>query len=176
MLMKRNRIIGNMESKYWVRMHKFRVKIPKLVQESKSFDEENGNTLWWDSICKEMKNIRHDFEVWEKYISELPPGYQKITFHMLFDVKIGKTFRRKEQFVADGHNTKTQSAMTYLSVVSRDLIQIALKIAALNDLDVLACDIQTVYFTADCRERVWVVAGPKIWIRGWKEHAGGFQS
>ena len=52
--------------------------------------------------------------------------------------------------------------MTYLSVVSRDSVWIALTIAALNDLDVLACDIQNVYLTADCRERLWVVAGPKF--------------
>ena len=32
----------------------------------------------------------------------------------------------------------------------------------LNDLDVLTCDIQNAYLTADCRERVWVVAGPEF--------------
>ena len=49
-LAKRNRIIGKLKSKYWVRTHKFGVKIPKSVQEAKSFDEENGNTLWWETI------------------------------------------------------------------------------------------------------------------------------
>ena len=44
--------------------------------------------------------------------------------------------------------------------MSRDSVQIALKIADLNDLDILACDIQSAYLTADCREQVWVVAGP----------------
>ena len=39
--------------------------------------------------------------------------------------------------------------MTYSSVVSRDSDRIALTIAALNDLDVLACDIHNVYITAD---------------------------
>jgi hypothetical protein len=32
----------------------------------------------------------------------------------------------------------------------------------LNDLDVLACDIQNACLTADCRERVWVTAGPEF--------------
>ena len=112
-MVRRNRIIGKLKSKYWVRTHKFGVKIPKSVQESKAFDEEKGNTLWWDGICKEMKNIRPDFEVREKYISELPPGYQNITCHMIFDVKIGKNFRRKARFFADGNNTKTPGAMPY---------------------------------------------------------------
>ncbi len=53
-LQKRNRIIAKLKTKYWVRTHKFGVKIPKTVKEAKRFDEENGNTLWWDAICKEM--------------------------------------------------------------------------------------------------------------------------
>ena len=32
----------------------------------------------------------------------------------------------------------------------------------LNDLDVLTCDIQNAYLTENCRERVWVVAGPEF--------------
>ena len=38
-LVKRNRIIGKLRSKYWVRTHKFGVKIPKSVQEANAFDE-----------------------------------------------------------------------------------------------------------------------------------------
>jgi hypothetical protein len=98
------------------------VKIPKSVEEAKRFDEENGDTLWWDAICKEMKNVRPAFEVWEKLISELPPGYQKITGHMIFDVKMGENFRRKARFMADGHKTQTPAAMCYSSVVSRDSV------------------------------------------------------
>jgi hypothetical protein len=70
-LQKRNRIIAKLKTKYWVRTHKFGVKIPKTIKEAKLFDEENGNTLWWDAIC--------NFEVWDKDVLELPPRYQKIT-------------------------------------------------------------------------------------------------
>ena len=52
--------------------------------------------------------------------------------------------------------------MTYLSVVSRDSFRITMTIEALNYLDVLACDIQNAYLAANCRERVWVVAGPEF--------------
>jgi hypothetical protein len=147
-LNKRNRIISKLKAKYWVRTHKFGVKIPKSVEEAKRFDEENGDTLWMDAIRKEMKNVRPAFEVWEKDISELPPGYQQITGHMIFDVKMGENFRRKARFVADGHKTKTPAVTCYSSVVSRDSVRIALTIAALNDLDILACDIQNAYLTA----------------------------
>jgi hypothetical protein len=144
-LQKRNRIIAKLKTKYWVRAHKFGVKIPKTVKEAKLFDKENGNALWWDAICKEMKNVRPAFEFWEKDVSRLPPGYQKITCHMIFDVKIGENFRRKARFVADGHKTKMPAAMTYALVVSTDLVCIALTIAALNDLDIMACDIQNAH-------------------------------
>ena len=60
-----------------------------------------------------MKNIRPDFEVWEKDILVLPPGYQNITCHMIFDVNMGKKVRRKVIFVADRHNTKIPGEMPY---------------------------------------------------------------
>ena len=129
---------------------------------AKSFDKENVNTLWWDAICKEMKNIRPAFEVSEKDISELPLGYQNITCHMIFDVKTGENFRRKAQFLADGHSTKPPVAVTYSSVVYRYSVRIPLTIAALTDLDVLVYDIQNAYLTAECRERVYMAAGLKF--------------
>ena len=52
--------------------------------------------------------------------------------------------------------------MTYSSVVSRDSVRIALTIAALNDLKVMACDIQNAYLTADCREKIWTIGGPEF--------------
>jgi hypothetical protein len=96
-------------------------------------------------------------------VSDLPPGYQQITCHMIYgDVKIGENIRRKARFVADSHKTKNLALMTYLSVVSRESVQIILTVAALNGLDILACNIQNVYSTANCRERIWTRAGPKF--------------
>ena len=54
-LKKRNRILAKVKSKYWLRTHKFGIRIPKSVEEAKKIDEQNGDTLWWDAICKEMK-------------------------------------------------------------------------------------------------------------------------
>ena len=71
--------------------------------------------------------------------------------------------RRKARFVAGGHTTEVpDSIITYSSVVSRDSVRIALTIAGLNDLKVLACDIQNAYLTADCREKIWTIAGPEF--------------
>ena len=55
---KRNIIILKVKSKYWMRTHKFGIRVPKSVAEAKRLKEENGDTLWWDAVCKEMKNVR----------------------------------------------------------------------------------------------------------------------
>ena len=159
---KRNRILAKVKSKYWVRTHKFGIKIPKNALEAKAFDAENGDTLWWDAICKEMRNVRPAFEVWDKPQEDIPVGYQEVKCHLIFDVKMGENFRRKARFVAGGHTTEVPSALTYASVVSRDSVRIALTIAALNGLELLACDIQNAYLTADCREKIWTKAGPEF--------------
>ena len=117
-LNKRNCIILKVKSKYWSRMCKFGIRIPKSVKEAKQLDQENGDTQWWDAICKEMQNVRPAFEVWEKGIDKIPIGYQKIRCHMIFDVKLSEKFRRKARFVAGGHATETPMLLTYSSVVS----------------------------------------------------------
>jgi len=78
-----------------------------------------------------MKNFHITFEEYQGSISGLPPGYQKIKCHMIFDIKMGENFHRKVCMVAGGHTTKMLSSLTYSSVVSRDSVKIALMIAAL---------------------------------------------
>lgn len=159
---KRDRIIAKVKSKYWLRTHKFGIRVPKTVEEAKRLDQENGNTLWWDAICKEMRNVRIAFEVFDGNEKEIPPGYQRVNCHIIFDVKMGENFRRKARMVAGGHTTEAPATLTYSSVVSRDSVRIALTIAALNDLQVLACDIQNAYLTAKCREKIYTIAGPEF--------------
>ena len=159
---KRNRIITKTKSKYLLRTHKFGIEIPKSVMQARQIDAKCGNTLWWDAICKEMKNVRPALEVFEGGIEKLPSGYQEIKCHMIFDVKIGENFHRKAWLVAGGHTTEAPDTLTYSSVVSRDSVRIALTIAALNGLQVMACNIQNAYLTADCREKIWTRAGPEF--------------
>ena len=84
---------------------------------------------------------------------------------MIFDFKMLDSdglFRRKARYVAGGHTTENPAALTYTSTVSQYLVRIALTLAALNGLDVLACDIQNTYLTAQLREKIWTVAGPEF--------------
>ena len=64
-LKKLNRIISNIKYKYWVQTHKYGIKVPNNAEQAKAVDKKNGNTLWWDSIKQDMKNVCPYFEEWE---------------------------------------------------------------------------------------------------------------
>ena len=109
-----------------------------------------------------MRNVRPAFEVWENEVEHIPPGYQQIKCHMIFDVKMGENFRHKARFDAGGHTKETPTSLTYSSVVSRDSVRIIVLAAPLNGLQVVACDIQNAYLTASCHEKIWTYAGPEF--------------
>jgi hypothetical protein len=102
-------------------------------------DTENYNTIWKDAVRKEMKNVQVAFKILNGD-EAVPPTYQEIRCHMIFDVKI-EYIHHKARCVAGVHTTDTPHAMTYVSVVSRESVRIALTLAALNYLDVKMADI-----------------------------------
>jgi hypothetical protein len=159
-LKKRNRIIATVTKRYHKRTHKFGIQVPKTWDESVKLDEKNGNTLCQDAIRKEMNKVRIAFKVLNGE-EAIPPTYQEIRCHMIFDVKL-EDFQRKALFVALGHTTATHHVMTYASVVSRKSVRITLTLAALNDLDVMMGDIENSYLTATITEKVWTVICPEF--------------
>ena len=78
-----------------------------------------------DAIKKEMKKVMVAFEEIDGNPHELQ-GFQQITGHLVFDLKLSEGFRRKARYCADGHKTKPPSSVTYSTVVSRDLVRIIL--------------------------------------------------
>ena len=166
-IQKRNRIISKVKAKYWRTTHKFGVRLPKSVKEALELDRINKNHLWEDSMKKEMGKACVAYEevegctpddVRDNKVPQLR-SFQEIKCHIIFDVKMD--FTRKARFVAGGHMTEAPSSLTYSSVVSRDSVKIAFLLAALNDLDIMACDIGNAYLNAPCREKIWFEAGPE---------------
>ena len=96
-----------------------------------------------------MKNIQPEFYPWEKPEGDIPPGYQDIKCHLMFEINMGENFLRKARFVAGGHMMDTPSTLTYAFVVSSDLVRIDLTIAALNGIGIFSCDIKNAYLTAE---------------------------
>ena len=56
----------------------FYAHLAEAFNEAIDSERENGNTLWWDVVCQEMKNVCPSFETWEKLEGDIPPGYQDI--------------------------------------------------------------------------------------------------
>ena len=144
-------------ARYLKKTHKFGIELPKSVAHALELDRRNGNTLWADAIAKEMKDVRPAFKILDPADAD-PVGHQRIRCHMIFDIKM-EDFRRKARLVAGGHVTEAPATMTYASVVARDTVRIALLLAALNDLDLMSCNIGNAYLNAKCRERIWFFAG-----------------
>ena len=71
-------------------------------------------------------------------------------------------FRRKALFVAGGHTTNPPEESTYAGVVSRESVRIDFTLAALNDLDIFAADIQNAYLTSPCGENIIFTCGPEF--------------
>lgn len=160
-LKKRNRIIAAVSKRYHKREFKYGFRIPKTVEEAREIDKEEGNTLWMDSVEKEMSAVNVAFKFLDdEYI--IPPGYTEVNgSHLIFTIKM-EDFRRKSRYVAGGHTVSAPATLTYASVVSRETVRIALTLAALNDLEVKASDIQNAYLTAPCSEKVWLKAGTEF--------------
>ena len=141
------------------RTHKFGIEVPRTIKRALEIDQETGTDFWYKAIGKEMTNNASAFEILD-FIEAggvVPPGYTKITCHMIFDIKMD--FTRKARFVAGGHLTDPPKESVYSSVVSRESVRLFFLIAALNDLDILACDIQNAYLNAGTKEKNWFVAG-----------------
>ena len=149
-LRRRDRILKKVKSRYWAKTHKYGIELPKSVAAALAVDRKTGTDFWMKAIEKEMKNVMPAFEFRDGNI--VPIGYNWIDCHMIFDVKMDLT--RKARLVAGGHQTDVPSESTYSSVVSRDSVRIAFTLAALNDLDVLAADVQNAYLNAPTKERV----------------------
>ena len=113
-LQKRNSIVAKVKSKYWILTHRFCIKVPKSVTEVIAIDRENRDTLCWDAICKEMKNICIDFEEFKGDKEDIPPGYQFVNCHVVFDIKMFEGFRRKAHMVV--RSCDRSSRITHLLI------------------------------------------------------------
>jgi Reverse transcriptase (RNA-dependent DNA polymerase) len=159
-LKKRERIIKKVKSRHLRRTHKFGIEIPAMVEQAFEIDRQTRTTLWRDAIEKEFTNVKPAFEIRDD-LTVGPPGFKEIQCHLIFDEK-AETLKRKAQYVAGGHMTDPPKDAVYSSVVSRDSVRLFFLIAALNDLQIKACDVQNAYINAPTKEKVWFRAGQEL--------------
>jgi hypothetical protein len=72
-LKRRERIIAKIDSQFAKKTHTFGIAVPSTVNDALQMDKENGNTMWWDSIKKEMRNVRVAFNILDDN-ENLPPA------------------------------------------------------------------------------------------------------
>ena len=83
----RTRILAKVKTCYVKRTHKFGIELPKTVEQELEIDCCTRATFWRNAIAKEMKTVGVAFDVLEK--GEVAPvGYSKISYHLVFDVKM----------------------------------------------------------------------------------------
>ena len=87
---------------------------------------------------------------------KLTVGYKEIKYHMVLDIK--RDLTQKARLVVSGHLKDPQKESVFSSVVTRDSILITFSYAALNDLDILAGDVQNTYLNAPTKEKCWFKA------------------
>jgi hypothetical protein len=121
--------------------------------------------FWRKAINKEMSRVKIAWKTDDGHTPQqvregkVPKftGFQEIGCHIVFDIKMD--FMRKAWFVAGGHTTTAPSLITYSSVVSRNSIRLAFLITALNDINIMSCDLENAYLNAPCREKIWFEGG-----------------
>jgi hypothetical protein len=86
------------------------------IKNAIDLDKKNGNQLWQEAIKTELKQLT-DYQTFIVIDSgeEIPTGYQKVTYHMVFDVKYD--LRHKARLIAGGNCTVNDKEDIYSGVV-----------------------------------------------------------
>jgi Reverse transcriptase (RNA-dependent DNA polymerase) len=158
-LQKREVILSKIKARLRKTTNKYGIEIPNSMRHAFEIDKLNGNTIWRDTIAKEMTEMGIGFEILEEN-EQGPKGWSKVTGHLVWDVKMD--FTRKARWVLDGHLTPNPIGSTYAGVVSRDSVRIAFTYAALNDVDIFAVDIRNAYLQAPSSQKDYIVCGPEF--------------
>jgi hypothetical protein len=103
--------------------YKCGIQFPKGIKNAINLDKKNGNNLWEEAIKTELKQLT-DYETFMVLDSgeDIPKGYQKIPYHIVFDVKYD--LRHKVRLVAGGNWTVNDKEDIYSGVVRMDTVRI----------------------------------------------------
>ena len=167
-ILKSNRIISKVKSRYWKTTHKFGITLPKTINKALQINNITGTAFWRKTINKEMSKVKISWKVDDGHtpnearaaLATTFVGFQEVGCYLIFDVNM--EFTRKARFVAGGHTTEAPSLITYFSVVSRESVRLAFTIATLNGVDVMSCNLENAYLNAMCCRKIWFEGGTKF--------------
>ena len=90
----------------------------------------------------------------------IPRGYQKIPYHLLFDVKFD--LRHRARFDAGDNGTVNEKEDIYSGVVRMDTVRIGVFLGELYGPSCCACDIGNAFLFGKTKEKVYITAGPEF--------------
>jgi hypothetical protein len=113
---------------------KFGIRIPRNTKEALIFDKENNNSLWAETIAKEMDAL-HRLDCFEfhepNFNFKRSEGWQFASMHMIYDVK-QEDLRHKARFVVGGHMVDSTSHITYSSTIQDITIRLLMILSIKN--------------------------------------------
>jgi hypothetical protein len=141
--------------------YKFGIQVSKEIKNAIDLDKKNGNQLWQEAIETELKQLTdHQTFIVLDSVEDIPIGYQKVPYHMVFDVKYD--LRHKTRLVAGGNWTVNDKEDIYSGVVFMDTIRIRFFLGELYGLSCRACDIRNAFLYGKTKEKVYITASPKF--------------
>ena len=142
--------------------YKFGVEVPASTKKALEMDRKNGNKARQESIDLELKQIK-EYEVFKvlKEGEPLPPGFKRIPYHLVFDVKFDG--RLKSRLVAGGHRSPdVPKEEVFSPVVSMEAVRLGFLMAKMNGLKVCAGDVGNAFLHGITREKLYIVAGEEF--------------
>jgi hypothetical protein len=139
--------------------YKFSIQVLKGIKNSIDLYKKNGNQLWQEAIKTEIKQLT-DYQTFIVLDSgeDIPTGYQKIPYHMVFDVEY--FLRHKTRLVAGGNWTVNDKEDIYSEVVRMDTVRIGFFLGELYGLSCCACDIGNAFSYGRTKEKINITASP----------------
>jgi hypothetical protein len=126
----------------------FGFQFPRAIRNDTSPDKRNKNNLWQEAIETELKQLTdYDNFIALASVEDIPMEYQKIQYHIVFDVKYD--LRHKARLVAGSKWTVNDKEDIYSGAAQMDTIGIDFFLGELYKLSCRACDIgNALYITA----------------------------
>jgi hypothetical protein len=142
--------------------YKFGIQVPKGIKNAIDIDKY-GNQLCQEAISSELKQLtdRQTFIVLNSG-ENIPTSYQKIPYHMVFDVKYD--LRHKARLVADANWTVNDKENIYSGLFRMDTVRIGFFLGELYGLSCCACDIGNAFLYGKTKEKVYITAGPEFGV------------
>jgi Reverse transcriptase (RNA-dependent DNA polymerase) len=146
--------------------YKFGIQVPKGIKNAINLDKKNGNNLWQEAIKTELKQLT-DYQTFIILNSgdNIPKGYQKIPYHIVFDVKYD--LRHKARLVAGVNWTVNDKEDINPGVVHMDTVRIGFFLGELYALSCCVCDIGNAFLYGKTKENVYITAGPEFGATFW---------